>query len=91
MKLNKLLKITLGMALTTFMASAEPFNVDGLYYEVLSSNEVAVVASPDGIYQSINDVNIPDKVGAIKAKPAKAEVDPEPQAEPEQKQDSRVF
>ena len=62
MKLNKLLKITLGMALTTFMASAEPFNVDGLYYEVLSSNEVAVVASPDGIYQSINDVNIPDKV-----------------------------
>ena len=35
--------------------------------------------------------NIPDKVGAIKAKPAQAEVDPEPQAEPEQKQDSRVF
>ncbi|MBQ3960160.1 MAG: leucine-rich repeat protein [Muribaculaceae bacterium] len=62
MKLNKLLKITLGMALTAFFASAEPFNVGGLYYEVLSSNEVAVVASPDGTYQSINDVNIPDKV-----------------------------
>lgn len=35
--------------------------------------------------------NIPDKLGAIKSKPVKADVEPETQAEPEQKQDSRVF
>ena len=62
MKLKRLLQITFGLALTTFVASAAPFTVDGLYYEVLTANEVAVVASPDGTYQSINDVNIPDKV-----------------------------
>lgn len=62
MKLKRLLKITFGMVLTTFVASAEPFNVGDLYYEVISANEVAVVAPPSGAYQSINDVNIPPQV-----------------------------
>ena len=62
MKFNRLLTIAITLMASVSIASAVTFSVNGLYYRTTSSTEVEVAPSPDGVYQSINDVAIPPTV-----------------------------
>ncbi len=62
MNLKYLLFSAIGLLMTAFAASATPFEVNGIYYDVISGNNVAVVGHPDGVYQSVNNANIPATV-----------------------------
>ena len=62
MYLKSLLFSALGLIMTIITAHATPFEVNGIYYDVIAGNDVAVVPHPDGIYQTVNNANIPGTV-----------------------------
>ena len=62
MNLKSLLLSALGLTMTAFAIQAAPFEVGGIYYEVIAGNDVAVVPHPDGTYLSVSNANIPPTV-----------------------------
>ena len=62
MNLKTLLFSALGLTMTVSATQAAPFEVGGIYYDVIAGNDVAVVPHPDGTYLSVSNANIPATV-----------------------------